>query len=80
MLKAIETGIILLKYQVAADLLGFFSRIVKKKEIEPIFVLSFNKNLKWILQNFPRPYRSLKKYSRLGNKHRGTLINFWTIF
>ena len=30
MLKAIETGIILLKYQVAADLLGFFSRIVKK--------------------------------------------------
>ena len=30
MLKTIETGIILLKYQVADDLVGFFNRVVKK--------------------------------------------------
>ena len=38
MLKAIETGIMLLKYQVADDLVGFFNRVVKKLNFLIFFV------------------------------------------
>ena len=42
-LKAIETGIMLLKYQVADDLVGFFNRVVKKLNFFEIFFKTASK-------------------------------------